>query len=405
MTSTPATLTWDALNQPATVNSTTATYDALGRMVETGVSGVYTQFVFRPSGDLLAVYKGSLVKGTLPLPGGEAAVYNSTGLNFLRHKDWLGSSRLATTGTHTVYSKVAYAPFGETYNESGSTPDRSFTGQDQNVATGSGGSGVYDYLFRKYDPSAGRWLSPDPYGWGAVDQTDPQSLDRYAYVENQPMAFIDPTGQEWCFAGVSSGGLSVDGGFTCYSDDYGFSVITHPGSGQQLSNGEISTQTGIDSNGNPIYSVSGYYYYSPDMGQFPSSPGSFFNFPNYYGNGNPGTSGSGQAQKQQDCLNKINSTPDGKFYNWGSYLSPLYDTNPVQAGEDKLVEKGEETAAHSFLKATAKNWAATALGSGSGFVNGAWETFDSTVLIPVKMAATTGQLVVQSGCYVSSLIE
>ena len=33
-TATPATLTWNALNQPITVNSTTATYDALGRMVE-----------------------------------------------------------------------------------------------------------------------------------------------------------------------------------------------------------------------------------------------------------------------------------------------------------------------------------------------------------------------------------
>ena len=41
----PATLTWNALNQPITVNSTTATYDALGRMVEKGVSGTYTQFV------------------------------------------------------------------------------------------------------------------------------------------------------------------------------------------------------------------------------------------------------------------------------------------------------------------------------------------------------------------------
>jgi len=33
-TATPATLTWNALNQPITVNSTSATYDALGRMVE-----------------------------------------------------------------------------------------------------------------------------------------------------------------------------------------------------------------------------------------------------------------------------------------------------------------------------------------------------------------------------------
>ena len=78
-----------------------------------------------------------------------------------------------------MYSKEAYAPFGEVYNEAG-TADRSFTGQDQNVVTGSVGTGVYDFLFRKYDPSAGRWLSPDPAGWGAATTSEPQSLNRYA---------------------------------------------------------------------------------------------------------------------------------------------------------------------------------------------------------------------------------
>ena len=82
----------------------------------------------------------------------------------------------------------------ETYNEVNATNDRSFTGQDQNVVQGSLGTGVYDYLFRKYDPSAGRWLSPDPAGWAAVNATDPQSLDRYAYVENQPLQDVDLMG-------------------------------------------------------------------------------------------------------------------------------------------------------------------------------------------------------------------
>jgi RHS repeat-associated protein len=206
LTSTPATLTWNALNLPITVNSTTATYDAMGRMVEKGVGGTYTQFVYRPSGAMLAVYSGSLTKGTIPLPGGSAAVYNAIGLNYIRHKDWLGSSRLTTTWAHAVYSKEAYAPFGETYNEAG-TPDRSFTGQDQNVATGAGGNGAYDFLFRKYDPSAGRWLSPDPAGWSSVSEADPQSLNRYAYVENQPMNATDPNGLMLCISNtVSSDG-------------------------------------------------------------------------------------------------------------------------------------------------------------------------------------------------------
>ncbi|MGA3080001.1 MAG: RHS repeat-associated core domain-containing protein [Terracidiphilus sp.] len=136
-----------------------------------------------------------MIKATIPLPGGETAVYNSTGLNFIRHTDWLGSSRLATTWAHAVYSKEAYAPFGETYNEAG-TADRSFTGQDQDTVTGPNAQGVYDFLFRKYDPAAGRWLSPDPSGWKAVNQAYPQSLNRYAYVQNDPMSLTDPNGLE-----------------------------------------------------------------------------------------------------------------------------------------------------------------------------------------------------------------
>ena len=104
-----------------------------------------------------------------------------------------------------VYSKEAYAPFGEaeTTLESGAQ-DRVFTGQTQDTT-----SGIYDYMFRKYDPTAGRWLSPDPAGWGAVDQTNPQSLDRYAYVLNNPMNAVDPLGLT-CY--VSSDGTWQDDG-------------------------------------------------------------------------------------------------------------------------------------------------------------------------------------------------
>jgi len=128
---------------------------------------------------------------------------------------------LATTWTHAVTSKEAYAPFGEAYNEAG-TPDRSFTGQDQDVASASGslGSGTYDFLFRKYDPAAGRWLSPDPAGWAVVSQADPQSLNRYAYVENQPTNAVDPDGLDvtsignGCYESTLSWGVSA-------SDDQG----------------------------------------------------------------------------------------------------------------------------------------------------------------------------------------
>ncbi|HEY9072596.1 MAG TPA: RHS repeat-associated core domain-containing protein, partial [Desulfobaccales bacterium] len=168
----------------------------------------YAQYLDSPAGQKLAIVEDGLAARIMnPPSGGETAVYNGSGLNYIRHTDWLGSSRLATTWAHAVYSKEAYAPFGETYNEAG-TPDRSFTGQDQDLSTGSGATGTYDFLFRKYDPASGRWLSPDPAGWGAVDQTTPQSLNRYAYVQNNPMSAIDPQGLDCIYA--AGGGVSVD---------------------------------------------------------------------------------------------------------------------------------------------------------------------------------------------------
>jgi RHS repeat-associated protein len=208
-------ISWNAAGVPVSVTplsggSISGTYDALGRLVETTSGGTTKQFLYGSSSEKVAVVQGStLIRGTIALPGGETALYNaSSGPPIIRHKDWLGSSRLATTWAHVVQSKTAYAPFGETYNETG-TADRSFTGQDQDTVTGSVATGIYDYLFRKYDPAAGRWLSPDPSGWGAVSLEDPQSLNRYAYVENQPLNAVDIAGLDYC---VSSDGSYFDAG-------------------------------------------------------------------------------------------------------------------------------------------------------------------------------------------------
>ena len=125
------------------------------------VSGTYTQIVYGPGGGKFAVMSGqTLQKAFIPLPTGATAVYTSAGLAYYRHSDHLGSSRLATTPSRTLYSSTACAPFGEPYAEAGTT-DRSFTGQDEDTT-----SGMYDFLERRYNPTAGRWLSPDPAGGG-----------------------------------------------------------------------------------------------------------------------------------------------------------------------------------------------------------------------------------------------
>jgi RHS repeat-associated protein len=95
-----------------------------------------------------------------------------------------------------MYSDTAYAPFGEPYAQAGTT-DLSFTGQNQDTVVGNL-TGPYDFPAREYGPQ-GRWLSPDAAGLAAVDPTNPQSLNRYAYVFNNPLNLIDPMGFDGCY--------------------------------------------------------------------------------------------------------------------------------------------------------------------------------------------------------------
>lgn len=161
-------------------------------MVELNRSGSYSQFVYSPTGTKLAVMSGqSLVVASVPLAAGAIAEYHPGGTFYYRHSDWLGSSRFISTTTRTVYSDMAYAPFGEVYAQSG-TSDVSFTDKHQDTA-----AGLYDFPAREYSIQ-GRWPSPDPAGLASVNPAYPQSWNRYAYVLNNPLALTDPSGFGAC---------------------------------------------------------------------------------------------------------------------------------------------------------------------------------------------------------------
>jgi RHS repeat-associated protein len=68
--------------------------------------------------------------------------------------------------------------------------NRDFTGQRKD------GTGLLYYGARYYDPALGRFASADSI---APSKGDPQSRNRYSYVLNNPLKFIDPTGH--CVAG------------------------------------------------------------------------------------------------------------------------------------------------------------------------------------------------------------
>ena len=171
--------------------------------MEEGSGSGIQEFAYAPDGAKLAVMNGqTLVRADVPLLGGSEAVYNGSGVMYYRHADLLGSSRLATTPAGGLHAETAYAPYGEPIVTAG-TPDRSFTGKKQDIASGQPGTdpfGSYDFPAREYSPTESRWWSPDPAGLPAANLKSPQSFNRYAYTMGTPLIFRDPSGLYPCVA-------------------------------------------------------------------------------------------------------------------------------------------------------------------------------------------------------------
>jgi len=102
----------------------------------------------------------------------------------------------------------AHAPFGEAYATTSGNSPLGFTGQ---LNDGQINNTTYYFPERQYRSSQGRWLSPDPAGLAAADPTNPQSWNRYAYVLNNPLSFIDPTGLSCVYADDGTPGDDGDG--------------------------------------------------------------------------------------------------------------------------------------------------------------------------------------------------
>jgi RHS repeat-associated protein len=108
------------------------------------------------------------------------------------HTDHLGSVSAMSDGSSgaLVGDIIRFDPFGDYRPGSGAgdITDRGFTGHKHNDYIGL----VY-MVGRYYIQSIGRFASPD----SIIPQTfNPQSLNRYSYVQNSPLNRIDPTGHE-----------------------------------------------------------------------------------------------------------------------------------------------------------------------------------------------------------------
>ena len=104
--------------------------------------------------------------------------------------DGLGSARVEMVGG-VVETTTTYEPYGKLLAQTGSSGTTyGFTGEQEDAATGL----VY-LRSRYYSPYIYQMLSPDPI---VPDFRNPQSLNLHTYVLNNPINFVDPTGQIAC---------------------------------------------------------------------------------------------------------------------------------------------------------------------------------------------------------------
>lgn len=102
------------------------------------------------------------------------------------HTDAIGSVRMTTDASGQVIQRYDYAPFGEPLPAP--TPEtRRFAGGELDPETELNYFGA-----RQYQPQTGRFSRSDDPGYG--NPFNPQSMNFYAYVMNNPLRWVDPSG-------------------------------------------------------------------------------------------------------------------------------------------------------------------------------------------------------------------
>jgi RHS repeat-associated protein len=183
-----ATYTWDVRNRLTSLTApgfaASFAYDALGRRTGKTVQGVTTNFVYDGLNPVQEK-NGAAVTANLLTGLGIDQVFTRTDGTGTRElfTDGLGSTIALANTSGAVQTSYTYEPFGGT-TQTGTASSNAFkyTGREDD------GTGLYYYRARYYSPRLQRFLSEDPIGFAGGD------ANLYAYVFNNPLGYIDPTG-------------------------------------------------------------------------------------------------------------------------------------------------------------------------------------------------------------------
>jgi RHS repeat-associated protein len=218
-----STYTWDGEQRLSslTTNGTTTTM----------ASNAFDQRAYRtngartnwwdPQGQFLGGYWGYGWNAYLPLGGRLLAMYAEDSKTYFDHPDVLGSELQWTTAAGTTGQEMIFYPWGQSPWLDSITGPLYTTFDSLLLHDPNSTSSYYDGYqtpTRYYIPAHGRWLTPDSV---RGDPTNPQSLDLYNYVTDNPTTLTDPSGLCGCGGGSGLFGGGEGGGGGCGGGGFG----------------------------------------------------------------------------------------------------------------------------------------------------------------------------------------
>ena len=190
--------------------------------------------------------------------------YDNTLMTETVKYDYLGSWTTITDASGTVEQELSFDAWGNLRNpytwtgpfEGKPMLDRGFTGHEHHYAFG-----LINMNGRMYDPVMSSFLSVDNY---VQCPESSQGFNRYAYCLNNPLKYVDPSGEWFLTCGVdygkqsdgsyviTGGSLGVNfgiGGFGVHVNwANGFSAGVYGELGPHIGNAGLTTTLGVDYN-------------------------------------------------------------------------------------------------------------------------------------------------------------
>ena len=184
------TFVYDCRNRLISAGGITYEYDAENNRISQTENGVKTSYVIdnssRSLSRILFMTKGS---ETTEYVYGNGLIAQESGSEYLTyHFDNLGSTKAVTDENGSIAETFDYGPFGELLSANETGIIFLYNGQ---LGVVTDGNGLYYMRARYYDPEIKRFINQDVL-LGTITNTP--SLNRYSYVNGNPIKYNDPFG-------------------------------------------------------------------------------------------------------------------------------------------------------------------------------------------------------------------